>query len=166
MKKNIVVFGGSSFNMAYAKNLLNLGHIIHQCGYQLITGGGTGVMTCISCGYHQAGGIPIGIQFSEKDHCPYGEIKVIPDLEKRTYELFANAHGYIVVASRASLGTTVELFMLYNFRKNKHPIALGKPSMIIDFDGEAKKALSYFLSKNDRNLIPIKSTELDFYVHF
>ncbi len=132
MRKTIVgVMGGSTADERTKKNAYEIGRLIAQKGWVLLSGGRpTGVMQASVTGAHDAGGLTIGVLYDEdRELGAEGLDIVIPTGMGAARNIINVLSSDVVVACRGTGGTTSEIAMALRF---------GRPVVLLDFNpGEA-----------------------------
>jgi uncharacterized protein (TIGR00730 family) len=116
-QKVITVFGGSRCGPGSPEydEALTLGRLLVERGFQVCSGGYSGVMEAISRGAHEAGGEVIGITMTQFTATPNVFLKtIIPsqDFYTRLQSLIRRSVGY--VALRGGMGTLTEVSLVWN----------------------------------------------------
>jgi len=117
----VTVFGGSSpkpGEPAY-EEALQLGQLLAQAGYTVLTGGYTGVMEAVSRGAAEAGGHVIGVTCEEIER--WRPTKANPWVQEEWHFQTLNERlmaltdgGEAVIALPGGIGTLTEICMLWN----------------------------------------------------
>ncbi len=132
MRKTIVgVMGGSTADERTLGNAREIGRLIAENGWTLLSGGRpTGVMQASVTGAHEAGGLTIGGLFDDdRELGAEGLDIVIPTGMGAARNIINVLSSDVVVACRGTGGTTSEIAMALRF---------GRPVVLLDFDpGEA-----------------------------
>ena len=116
-RKRITVFGGSRCgpdDVEY-KEALRLGRLLVESGFDVCSGGYSGIMEAISRGAHEAGGHVIGVtmtQFEAEPNRYLGKTLPSSDFYARLQTMIRDSHGYI--ALRGGLGTVTEISLVWN----------------------------------------------------
>ena len=122
-----------------------LGSLLANAGYAVITGGYGGVMEGANRGAHEAGGRSIGVTCAIFDHRVPNrfltEAVPTPDLFLRTQELIVRARGFVVLPGKS--GTLAELTMLWAL--DRAGCLAGRPVILLN---EAWDPLIDHLSRN------------------
>ncbi|HEY3134458.1 MAG TPA: LOG family protein [Blastocatellia bacterium] len=113
----ITVFGGSRCgpDADEYKEALKLGHLLVEAGFDVCSGGYSGVMEAISRGAHEAGGHVIGVTMEQFKVAPNPYLKKIEpsaDFYARLQTLIRQSEGYI--ALRGGMGTVTEISLVWN----------------------------------------------------
>ena len=113
----ITVFGGSRCGPDAQEYLdaLKLGRLLVEAGYQVCSGGYSGVMEAISKGAHDANGSVFGMTMNQFRATPNRYVKtVVPnrDFYERLQSLITRSAGYI--ALRGGMGTMTEVSLVWN----------------------------------------------------
>ncbi len=128
MRKTIVgIMGGSVADAATEENARQMGRLIAENGWVLLSGGRpTGVMQASVSGAHQAGGLTVGVLFDD-DHAQAAEGLdiVIPTGMGAARNIINILSSDVVVACRGSGGTLSEIAMALRF---------ARPVVLLDFD--------------------------------
>jgi uncharacterized protein (TIGR00725 family) len=117
MQKRITVFGGSRCkpDSEEYQEALKLGRLLVETGFEVASGGYSGVMEAISRGAHEAGGHVIGITMQQFTDVPNPYLKKIEpsaDFYARLQKLIQESAGYI--ALRGGMGTVTEISLVWN----------------------------------------------------
>jgi uncharacterized protein (TIGR00725 family) len=132
MRKTIVgVMGGSSADARTKENAYEIGRLIAENGWVLVSGGRqTGVMQASVSGAHDAGGLTIGVLYDEdRELGAKGLDIVLPTGLGAGRNIINVLSSDVVVACRGTGGTTSEIALALRF---------GRPVVLLDFDpGEA-----------------------------
>ncbi len=132
MRKTIVgVMGGCSADERTLENAREIGRLIAENGWTLLSGGRpTGVMQASVTGAHEAGGLTIGVLYDEdRDQGSKGLDIVIPTGMGAGRNAINVLSSDVVVACRGTGGTISEIALALRF---------GRPVVLLDFDlGEA-----------------------------
>jgi uncharacterized protein (TIGR00725 family) len=116
-ERRITVFGGSrckSDSYEY-QEALNLGRLLVEAGFEVASGGYSGVMEAISRGAHEANGHVVGITMQQFRSAPNAYLKKIEpsvDFYSRLQKLIRESAGY--VALRGGMGTVTEVSLVWN----------------------------------------------------
>lgn len=115
--KRITVFGGSRCgpDTAEYKEALKLGRLLVEAGFDVCTGGYSGIMEAISRGAHEARGFVIGVTMEQFQSAPNPYLKKIEpsaDFYARLQILIRESVGYI--ALRGGMGTVTEISLVWN----------------------------------------------------
>ena len=115
--KRITVFGGSRCgpDAAEYKEALRLGRLLVEAGFDVCSGGYSGIMEAISRGAHEAGGHVIGVTMEQFKSAPNPYLKKIEpsaDFYARLQTLIRESVGYI--ALRGGMGTVTEISLVWN----------------------------------------------------
>ncbi|HJZ66926.1 MAG TPA: LOG family protein [Blastocatellia bacterium] len=113
----ITVFGGSRCgpDAVEYKEALKLGRLLVEAGFDVCSGGYSGVMEAISRGAHEAGGHVIGVTMEQFKIAPNPYLKKIEpsaDFYARLQTLIRQSEGYI--ALRGGMGTVTEISLVWN----------------------------------------------------
>ena len=132
MRKTVIgVMGGSVADEATAAAARELGRLIAENGWVLVSGGRpTGVMQASVTGAREAGGLTVGVLFDD-DHelAAEGLDIVIPTGMGAARNIINVLASDVVVACRGTGGTLSEIAMALRFER---------PVVLLDFDpGEA-----------------------------
>lgn len=116
-RKRITVFGGSRCgpDAAEYKEALKLGRLLVEAGFDVCSGGYSGIMEAISRGAHEAGGHVIGVTMEQFKSAPNPYLKKIEpsaDFYARLQILIRESAGYI--ALRGGMGTVTEISLVWN----------------------------------------------------
>lgn len=128
MRKTIVgVMGGCSADERTLKNATEIGRLIAENGWALLSGGRpTGVMQASVTGAHEAGGFTIGVLYDEdRDGGSIGLDVVIPTGLGAGRNVINVLSSDVVVACQGTGGTTSEIAMALRF---------GRPVVLLDFN--------------------------------
>ncbi len=132
MRRTMVgVMGGSVADERTAAGARELGRLIAERGWVLISGGRpTGVMQASVAGARQAGGLTVGILYDDdQDNAADGLDIVIPTGMGAARNIINVLSSDVVVACRGTGGTLSEIALALRF---------GRPVVLLDFDpGEA-----------------------------
>ena len=132
MRKTIVgVMGGCSANDRTIENAREMGRLIAENGWTLLSGGRpTGVMQASVTGAHEAGGLTIGVLYDEdRDGGSVGLDIVIPTGMGAARNIINVMSSDVVVALQGTGGTLSEIAMALRF---------ARPVVLLDFNpGEA-----------------------------
>jgi len=131
-RKMITVFGGSRCgpDSPEYKEAVRLGRLLVGAGYQVCSGGYSGVMEAISLGAHEAGGHVIGVTMTQFAATPNPYLKkIIPsaDFYARLQTLIVESAGY--VALRGGMGTVTEVSLVWN--KLMTRVLAGRPLVLL-----------------------------------
>ena len=107
-----------------------VGRLLAEAGYRVVTGGYGGVMEGASRGGAEAGGSPLGVTcsiFSDRSPNPYvAEVIETADLHDRTRELVVRSDGFVVLTGKS--GTLAELAFLWALHRagclDRRPVVL------------------------------------------
>ncbi len=130
--RTIAVFGSSepcSGEPLY-EAARELGRLLAEAGYRVVTGGYGGVMEGASRGAVEGGGSPLGVVcgiFRARAPNPYlAEVVDTPELFTRTRRLIEEASGYVVLEGKS--GTLAELTQLWALHRagslDRRPVVL------------------------------------------
>jgi uncharacterized protein (TIGR00725 family) len=116
-QKRVTVFGGSRCgpDAAEYKEALRLGRLLVEAGFDVCSGGYSGIMEAISRGAHEAGGHVIGVTMEQFKSAPNPYLKKIEpsaDFYARLQILIRESVGYI--ALRGGMGTVTEISLVWN----------------------------------------------------
>ncbi|MEK6323427.1 MAG: LOG family protein [Acidobacteriota bacterium] len=116
-RKRITVFGGSRCgpDAAEYQEALSLGRLLVEAGFDVCSGGYSGIMEAISRGAHEAGGHVIGVTMEQFKSVPNPYLKKIEpsaDFYARLQILIRESVGYI--ALRGGMGTVTEISLVWN----------------------------------------------------
>lgn len=116
-QKRITVFGGSRCgpHAREYQEALKLGRLLVEAGFEVCSGGYSGVMEAISRGAHEAGGQVIGVTMEQFNAAPNAYLKKIEpsaDFYSRLQILIRQSAGY--VALRGGMGTLTEVSLVWN----------------------------------------------------
>jgi len=116
-RKRITVFGGSRCGPDTAEygEALKLGRLLVEAGFDVCSGGYSGIMEAISRGAHEAGGHVIGVTMEQFKSAPNPYLKKIEpsaDFYARLQMLIRESVGYI--ALRGGMGTVTEISLVWN----------------------------------------------------
>lgn len=116
-RKRITVFGGSRCGPDSDEYLeaLKLGRLLVEAGFDVCSGGYSGVMEAISRGAHEADGHVIGVTMTQFASAPNPYLKKIEPSESfysRLQTLILQSSGY--VALRGGMGTVTEISLVWN----------------------------------------------------
>ncbi len=132
MRRTVVgVMGGSVADERTATGARELGRLIAENGWVLVSGGRpTGVMQASVSGAHEAGGLTVGVLYDEdRENAADGLDIVIPTGMGAARNIINVLASDVVVACRGTGGTLSEIAMALRF---------GRPVVLLDFDpGEA-----------------------------
>jgi uncharacterized protein (TIGR00725 family) len=117
LQKRVTVFGGSRCgpDSEEYKEALKLGRLLVEAGFDVASGGYSGVMEAISRGAHEAGGEVIGVTMNQFKSAPNLYLKKIEpsaDFYARLQTLIRESAGY--VALRGGIGTVTEVSLVWN----------------------------------------------------
>jgi uncharacterized protein (TIGR00730 family) len=161
-KKIIAVFGSSAVeeqNEVY-QHALKCGQLLAEHGYNVITGGYTGVMEAASRGAKEAHGYVIGVPTKafKRDHTnPYiDEVIWAENYHERIQTLINTADAYLLF--KGGIGTLSELFYSWCMAQIKNPH--NKPIILV---GKEWKEDIKFLTKHF--IIPERDLVLLQYAH-
>jgi len=123
----IGVMGGAVADAATATTARELGRLIAENGWALISGGRpTGVMQASVTGAHEAGGLTVGVLFDEdREGAAAGLDLVIPTGMGAARNIINVLASDVVVACRGTGGTLSEIAMA---------LRAGRPVVLLDFD--------------------------------
>lgn len=127
----IGVMGGAVADERTAAGARELGRLIAESGWVLVSGGRpTGVMQASVTGAHEAGGLTVGVLYDEdRALAAEGLDIVIPTGMGAARNIINVLTSDVVVACRGTGGTLSEIAMALRF---------GRPVVLLDFDpGEA-----------------------------
>jgi uncharacterized protein (TIGR00725 family) len=115
--KRITVFGGSRCGPEATEyeEALKLGRLLVEEGFDVCSGGYSGIMEAISRGAHEAGGHVIGVTMEQFKSAPNPYLKKIEpsaDFYARLQILIRESVGYI--ALRGGMGTVTEISLVWN----------------------------------------------------
>ncbi len=113
----ITVFGGSRCGPGAQEytEALKLGRLLVEAGFDVCSGGYSGIMEAISRGAHEAGGHVIGVtmnQFDAKPNQYLGKILPSADFYSRLQTMIRESDAY--VAFRGGIGTVTEISLVWN----------------------------------------------------
>ncbi len=132
MRRTMVgVMGGCSSDEQTISGALELGRLIAENGWVLVSGGRpTGVMQASVTGAREAGGLTVGVLYDEdRDGAAEGLDIVIPTGMGAARNIINVLSSDVVVACRGTGGTLSEIALALRF---------GRPVVLLDFDpGEA-----------------------------
>jgi len=132
MRRTMVgVMGGCSADEQTISGALELGRLIAENGWVLVSGGRpTGVMQASVTGAREAGGLTVGVLYDEdRDGAAEGLDIVIPTGMGAARNIINVLSSDVVVACRGTGGTLSEIALALRF---------GRPVVLLDFDpGEA-----------------------------
>lgn len=132
MRRTMVgVMGGSVADERTTAGALELGRLIAEEGWVLVSGGRpTGVMQASVTGAREAGGLTVGVLYDEdRDNAAEGLDIVIPTGMGAARNIINVLSSDVVVACRGTGGTLSEIALALRF---------GRPVVLLDFDpGEA-----------------------------
>ena len=116
-RKRITVFGGSrcGHEAEEYKAALKMGRLLVEAGFDVCSGGYSGIMEAISRGAHEAGGHVIGVTMEQFDAEPnryLGKILPSADFYARLQAMIRESAGY--VALRGGIGTVTEVSLVWN----------------------------------------------------
>jgi len=117
VKKRITVFGGSRCGPGAPEyqEALKLGRLLVDAGFDVCSGGYSGIMEAVSRGAHEAGGHVIGVTMEQFRSSPNPYLKKIEpsaDFYARLQILIRDSDGYI--ALRGGMGTVTEISLVWN----------------------------------------------------
>ena len=123
----IGVMGGAVTDEVTAANARELGGLIAENGWALISGGRpTGVMQASVTGAHEAGGLTIGVLYDEdRNLAAEGLDLVLPTGMGAGRNIINVLSSDVVVACRGTGGTLSEIALALRF---------GRPVVLLDFD--------------------------------
>lgn len=122
-EKTIAVFGGSRVadDGPLYQEALQLGRLLAESGFTVMTGGYQGTMEATSRGAKEAGGRTIGVKSAVFDPLPTNawldEEVSTPDLFSRLDILISRADAYVIL--KGSMGTLAELALAWNMARIK-----------------------------------------------
>ena len=128
MRKTCVgVMGGAVTDEVTAHNARELGRLIAENGWVLISGGRrTGVMQASVTGAHEAGGLTVGVLYDEdRELGAEGLDIVLPTGMGAGRNIINVLASDVVVACRGTGGTLSEIALALRF---------GRPVVLLDFD--------------------------------
>ncbi len=128
MRKTIIgVMGGSVADEKTAQNAREMGRLIAENGWTLLSGGRpTGVMQASVSGAKEAGGLTIGVLYDEDRELAAKDLDiVIPTGMGAARNIINVLASDVVVACRGTGGTLSEIAMALRF---------GRPVVLLDFD--------------------------------
>jgi len=132
MRKTIVgVMGGCSADKKTEKNAYEIGRLIAENGWTLLSGGRAfGVMQASVSGAHEAGGLTVGVLYDDdRDKGAVGLDIVIPSGMGAGRNAINVLSSDVVVACQGTGGTTSEIALALRFER---------PVVLLDFNpGEA-----------------------------
>ena len=132
MRRTMVgVMGGSVADERTTAGALELGRLIAENGWVLVSGGRpSGVMQASVTGAREAGGLTVGVLYDEdRDIAAEGLDIVIPTGMGAARNIINVLSSDVVVACRGTGGTLSEIALALRF---------GRPVVLLDFDpGEA-----------------------------
>ena len=132
MRKTCIgVMGGAATDEVTAANARELGRLIAENGWVLISGGRpNGVMQASVTGAHEAGGMTVGVLYEDDiDVAAEGLDIVLPTGMGAGRNIINVLSSDVVVACRGTGGTLSEIALALRF---------GRPVVLLDFDpGEA-----------------------------
>ena len=113
----ITVFGGSRCAADSDEYLeaIKLGRLLAEEGFDVCSGGYSGIMEAISRGVHEAGGHATGFTMEQFKASPNPYLKkIVPtrDFYERLQSLIRESAGYI--ALRGGMGTLTEISLVWN----------------------------------------------------
>jgi len=113
----ITIFGGSRCapDADEYQQALELGRLLVEAGFDVCSGGYSGIMEAISRGAHEAGGHVIGVTMEQFKVAPNPYLKkIVPsaDFYARLQTLIRQSEGYI--ALRGGMGTVTEISLVWN----------------------------------------------------
>ena len=123
----IGVMGGTRATDATAALATELGRLIAENGWTLLSGGRpSGVMQAVTTGAHEAGGLTVGVLYGEdRDDAAAGLDLVIPTGMGAGRNVVNILSADVVVACRGTGGTLSEIALALRF---------GRPVVLLDFD--------------------------------
>jgi uncharacterized protein (TIGR00725 family) len=155
MRKTIVgVMGGCSADERTIENARQIGRLIAENGWVLLSGGRpTGVMQASVTGAHEAGGLTIGVLYDEdRDAGSKGLDLVLPSGMGAGRNAINVLSSDVVVACRGTGGTLSEIALALRF---------GRPVVLLDFDpGEAFLNASADVVKYSLASTPAEAAEM------
>ncbi len=128
MRKTCVgVMGGAATDSVTANNARELGLLIAENGWVLISGGRpTGVMQASVTGAHEAGGLTVGVLYDEdRELAAEGLDIVLPTGMGAGRNIINVLSSDVVVACRGTGGTLSEIALALRY---------GRPVVLLDFD--------------------------------
>jgi uncharacterized protein (TIGR00725 family) len=128
MRKTCIgVMGGTVANEVTATNARQLGALIAENGWVLVSGGRpTGVMQASITGAHEAGGLTVGVLFDDdQKYAAEGLDIVIPTGMGAARNIINVFSSDVVVACQGTGGTLSEIALALRF---------GRPVVLLDFD--------------------------------
>ncbi len=128
MRKTIVgVMGGCSADERTLENAREIGRLIAENGWTLLSGGRPhGVMQASVTGAHEAGGLTIGVLYDDdRDQGAAGLDIVIPTGMGAGRNVINILSSDVVVACKGTGGTTSEIALALRF---------GRPVVLLDFN--------------------------------
>lgn len=128
MRRTMVgVMGGCSADDQTTAYALELGRLIAENGWVLVSGGRpTGVMQASVTGAREAGGLTVGVLYDEdRDNAAVGLDIVIPTGMGAARNIINVLASDVVVACRGTGGTLSEIAMALRFER---------PVVLLDFD--------------------------------
>jgi uncharacterized protein (TIGR00725 family) len=128
MRKTIIgIMGGSVADAATEENAREMGRLIAENGWVLLSGGRpTGVMQASVTGAREAGGLTVGVLYDEdRELAAEGLDIVIPTGMGAARNIINVLSSDVVVACRGNGGTLSEIAMALRF---------GRPVVLLDFD--------------------------------
>lgn len=128
MRKTIVgVMGGCSADEKTIENAREIGRLIAENGWTLLSGGRpTGVMQASVTGAHEAGGLTIGVLYDEdRDDGSVGLDIVLPTGMGAARNIINVLSSDVVVALRGTGGTLSEIALALRF---------DRPVVLLDFN--------------------------------
>ncbi len=146
-RKTIAIFGGRHprpGDLEY-EQAMALGSLLAACGYDVMSGGYSGVMEAVSLGAAQAGGTSIGVTMEIFDKLPPNpfltrEIRT-RDFFERLEVLSSKADAFI--ALRGGMGTLTEVGLIWNMLQTR--VMRQKPVILL---GECWKPLLQAVSEH------------------
>lgn len=126
MIKNVTIFGSSEVKPGHPvyDDAFRTAKLLAQNGYEIINGGGPGVMKASSEGAKAAGGRTVGITFNPKDIThfeghdplnPIDELVVLENYVERTLKLLERGDVYVVF--NGGTGTISEFGMAWGLAR-------------------------------------------------
>ncbi len=128
MRKTMVgIMGGNAANKETIASAYNMGRLIAEHGWTLVSGGRpNGVMQASVSGAKEAGGLTVGILYGEDiDDAAEGLDIVIPTGMGAGRNVINILSSDVVVACRGTGGTLSEIALALRF---------GRPVVLLDFD--------------------------------
>ncbi len=128
MRRTIIgIMGGSVADAATEANARQMGRLIAESGWVLLSGGRpTGVMQASVTGAREAGGLTVGVLYDEdRELAAEGLDIVIPTGMGAARNIINVLSSDVVVACRGTGGTMSEIAMALRF---------GRPVVLLDFD--------------------------------